>query len=559
MVKRILSLFSREISNIHQAAYLIAAFALLSQLLGLIRDRLLAGKFGASAELDVYYAAFRIPDFVFTIIISLVSAAVLVPFIIKAIERSPDYLKKFSDSIFTALSLMSFLIGVISFIATPFILPNMFPEIFASGFGAELILLSRILLVQVILLSFSGFYMSYVQVFQKFFIYALTPILYNLGIILGIVFFYDKLGVIGLAWGVVLGAFLQLAITLPTVLKAKIFPKLIINPNWKIIGDVLLLSLPRTIALAGNQISILIMVVFAAIMTTGSVAIFTFALNIQSVPMSIIGASYSMAAFPTLAKLFAKGEKKLFIEYVVKAAKHIIFWSIPITILFIVLRAQIVRTILGTGEFSWNDTRLVAASLALFVISTVAQSLILLFVRGYYSTGETNKPLLFSLISITVTISSVFGLYFIYQSSEFFVIFLENIMRVSSGPSSMVLILPIAFSIGQILNMILLWSSFDKKFSCFSNTLWRSIFHTTSASIVMGYTSYLMLKIFDDVFDINTTIGIFSQGLLSGIVGIIVGIIILVVIDNQEIKVVGRTLHSRFWKVKDGVIVEDEA
>ncbi len=558
MVKRILSLFSREISNIHQAAYLIAAFALLSQLLGLVRDRLLAGKFGASIELDVYYAAFRIPDFIFTIIISLVSAAVLVPFIIKAMEKEEGYLKKFSDSIFTGLTFISFVIGIISFILTPYILKVIFPEIFSANLGGDLILLTRILLLQTILLSFSGFYTSYIQVFQKFFIYAISPILYNFGIILGIVFFYDKLGLQGLVWGVVLGSLLHLAITLPTVFKQGIFPKFVWKPDWKIIREVLMLSLPRTIALAGNQISILLMVVFAAIMTTGSVAIFSFAFNLQSIPLSIIGASYSMAAFPTLAKLFAKGETKIFIEYIVRAARHIIFWSIPITVLFIVLRAQIVRTILGTGQFSWEDTRLVSAALALFVISAVAQSLILLFVRGYYSTGETTKPLMYSLISIVVTISSVFGLYFLYDSSPYFVIFLENMMRVSSGPSSMVLILPIAFSIGQILNLILLWASFDKKFACFSDVLWRSIFHTTASSIIMGYTAYLMLRIFDDVFSMDTTLGVFAQGFFSGIIGIAVGILVLVFLGNHEIKIVGQTLHSKFWKVK-GVVVEEEA
>lgn len=557
MVKRIISLFSKEISNIHQAAYLIAAFALLSQFLGLIRDRLLAGKFGAGLELDIYYAAFRIPDFIFTLIISLVSASVLIPFIIRALEKDSEYLKKFSDSIFTALALISFIFGVISFIFTPYLLNLIFPEYMKGEFAANLILLTRILLFQTVLLAFSGFYMSYVQVFQKFFIYALSPILYNFGIIVGIVFFYEKIGITGLAWGVVLGALSHLVITIPVVLKQKIFPKFIYNPDWKIVSEVLMLSLPRTIALAGNQVSILVMLAFAAIMTTGSVAIFTFAFNLQSVPLSIIGASYSMAAFPTLAKLFAKGETKIFIEYVVKAARHIIFWSIPITVLFIVLRAQIVRTILGTGEFSWNDTRLVSAALALFVISAAAQSLILLFVRGYYSTGETLKPLYFSIISIVATISSVFLLYLLYLKSPHFVSLLENSMRVSSEKSSMVLILPIAFSIGQILNLVLLWASFDKKFCCFSDILWRSIFHTTASSIIMGYTTYQMLKVFDDVFDINTTIGIFSQGFYSGIIGIFVGVMVLILMGNQEIKTVGKTLHSRFWKSKV-VMVEEE-
>jgi peptidoglycan biosynthesis protein MviN/MurJ (putative lipid II flippase) len=121
----------------------------------------------------------------------------------------------------------------------------------------------------------------------------------------------------------------------------------------------------------------------------------------------------------------------------------------------------------------------------------------------------------------------------------------------------MVLILPIAFSIGQILNLILLWVSFDKKFCCFSDILWRSIFHTTSSSIIMGYVAYQMLKVFDDVFDLNTTLGVFSQGFFSGIIGIFAGIIILILIGNEEIKTVGKTLHSKFWRTKI-VAVEEE-
>ncbi len=557
MVKRIISLFTREISGMHEAAYLIAIFALISQFLGLIRDRLLAGKFGAGLELDVYYAAFRIPDFIFVLIISLVSAAVLVPFIIKALNKDADYIKKFSDSIFTALTLVAFSISILSFIFAPKILSIIFPNIFSSGLGDQLIELTRILLLQTIFLSFSGFYMSYVQVFQKFFIYALSPILYNLGIIIGLLYFYPTIGLPGLAWGVVLGALLHMLIGIPTLLKEKIFPKFTFNPDWKIIKEVLMLSLPRTVALAGNQISILIMVALAAMMVTGSVAIFNLAFNLQSIPLSIIGASYSMAAFPTLAKLFANGEKKEFVQYIVRAARHIIFWSIPITVLFIVLRAQIVRTILGSGEFSWSDTRLVAAALALFVISAVAQSLILLFVRGYYSTGETARPLLFASISVASTVAFVFVFYHLYQTSPYFVSFLEEVMRVSNNSGSIVLILPIAFSLGQILNLILLWISFDKRFCCFSDVLWRSIFHTTSSSIIMGYVTYLLLQVFDDVFDLNTTLGIFSQGFFSGSIGIFAGILVLILIGNEEIKTVGKTLHSKFWRSKI-VAVEEE-
>jgi len=274
--------------------------------------------------------------------------------------------------------------------------------------------------------------------------------------------------------------------------------------------------------------------------------------------MAIIGVSYSMAAFPTLARLFAKGETDAFLGHVVRAARHIIFWSVPVTVLFVVLRAQIVRTILGSGSFGWSETRLVAAALALFAISVVAQSLILLFVRGYYAMGETSRPVRFAIISVLLTVGSAFGLYQLYQSSPYFVAVLEELLRVSGQTGTMVLILPLAFSIGQISYAFMLWVSFDRRFNCFSDTLWKSIFHSTSASIVMGFVAYSMLQVLDDMFDINTLLGIFSQGALAGITGIIAGILLLVLMQNEEVTTVGRTLHSKFWKKAQLIVVEED-
>jgi putative peptidoglycan lipid II flippase len=552
MVKKLIDIFSREIKGLHEAAYLLAFFAFFSQFLALIRDRLFASKFGASEILDVYYAAFRIPDFIFTIIIALVSVSVLIPFLVKVVDYHKKEKESFINSVFSSLIYLALSFSIIAFVFTPVLLNWLFPEI-VSG---DLILLTRIMLLQPILLSLSGFFSSFVQVFGRFFIYALSPILYNVGIILGILFFYPVYGIKGLAWGVVFGALLHLLIQVPIVFKNKIYPKFILKPDFKIIKSVLKISVPRTIAITGNQIAMLALVSLAGIMVTGSISVFTFAFNLQSVPMAIIGVSYSLAAFPTLSKLFAKGEQKEFLDHIVRATKHIIFWSIPITVLFIVLRAQIVRVILGSGEFSWSDTRLVAAALALFSISVVAQSLILLFVRAYYSTGETKKPLTFSLISVLFTITSAFGLYKFYQASPAFVAWLEDLLRVVGNQGSVVLVLPLAFSMGQILYILMLWISFDKKFKCFSNVLQETVFHSVFSSLIIGIVTYFMLQIFDDIFDLNTLVGVFNQGFFSGIIGILAGMIVLIAIGNKEIRTVGKTLHSKVWKAKVFVLGE---
>ena len=135
----------------------------------------------------------------------------------------------------------------------------------------------------------------------------------------------------------------------------------------------------------------------ASTLEEGSVSIFNFSYNLQSVPIVIIGVSYSVAAFPSLIKFFSSGNREGFISQIGDAARVIIFWSLPITFLFIVLRAQIVRVLLGSGAFSWSDTRLTAAMLAIFAVSLIAQNLLPLLIRGYYAAGNTRRPLLVNL------------------------------------------------------------------------------------------------------------------------------------------------------------------
>jgi putative peptidoglycan lipid II flippase len=265
-----------------------------------------------------------------------------------------------------------------------------------------------------------------------------------------------------------------------------------------------------------------------------------------------------LAAFPTLSRLFASGQKDEFLSQVANAAKHIIFWSLPATVLFIVLRAQIVRTILGSGEFSWNDTRLTAAALALFSISILAQSIILLFVRGYYSAGKTIKPVIYSVACTIFTIASVFLLMWWYSVDETLKFFFDGILRVSNLPGTEILVLPLAFSIGMILNALLLWFSFEKDFGSVSSCLKRPFFHSLIASLVIGYFSYTGLQIFDNVFDLETTLGVFAQGFLSGTLGLFFGLIILIIIGNNEVKEVWKTFSSKIWKVKPIVSGQEE-
>ena len=560
MVRRIFNLIHKEINGLHEAAYLLGAFALLSQILALFRDRLLAHFFGAGAVLDTYYAAFRLPDIIFVAIASIVSVYVLIPFLAEKSSISKLKEKEFINTIFSAFFLIIITVSVVALIFTPWLMKLFFPGLVDTAQFADLILLTRVLLLQPIFLGISNLFASITQIHRKFVLYALSPVLYNVGIIIGIVFFYPSFGFMGLGLGVVLGAVLHLAIQIPFIVKNKFLPKItlsIVGTRFNDVKKVIFLSLPRTLALSAHQISLLFLISFASLMASGSIAVFNLSFNLQSVPLTIIGVSYSVAAFPTLAKMFSNGQKKDFLEQVLTASKHIIFWSFPAIVLFIILRAQIVRVILGSGEFDWADTRLTAAALALFAVSIAAQGLVLLFVRGYYAAGNTKKPLILNLISAGLVILFAFGLGKLFAGNPTFQYFIESILRVEGIEGTSVLMLPLGYSIALILNAIAFWVMFQKDFKSFSRSLSKTFFQSLSASIIMGFVSYEFLNVFDDLFDIDTFWGIFSQGLFAGIVGIATGVMMLVLLGNKEIGEVWKSLHSKFWRA-DTVIAEQE-
>ena len=550
MVRKIFNFFSKKITGLHEAAYLLGLFAFLSQLAGLVRDRLLAHTFGAGPTLDVYYAAFRIPDLMFVSIASIVSMFVLIPILSDKIQESREDAQRFLSNITSAFFFFIICASIIIFFIIPWFSRVLYPG-FSEAQYQDLILMTRILLASPILLGLSNILASATQIFKKFFVYALAPILYNIGIILGILIFYPLWGLKGLVFGVALGALFHVCIQIPAVFKEGLLPIFKINIAWKEVWNIVLVSIPRTITLALSHIVSLILVSMASVMPEGSITIFSFASNLQAAPLSIIGVSYSVAAFPTLAQLFSRGETEQFHQQMVNAIKHILFWSFPAIILVIVLRAQIVRTILGSGAFDWNATRLTAAALALFIISLVANSLMLLFVRGYYAAGKTRKPLIINMISSVLTILLAYGGIVLYKTAPGLQHFFESLLRVQNSTGSGILVLPAAYSIGMIFNALIFWFLYRRDFGGhLPRTLYITIVHSLSASLVAGAIAYIFLSILAPVFNLNTLMGIFMQGAIAGIAGIACGILTLKALRNQELEEIWEAVLGRFWRTK---------
>lgn len=550
MVKKLFTFLNKEFHGVNEAALLLGSFAFLSQILGLVRDRLLAHSVGAGINLDIYYAAFRIPDFLYVSVASLASITVLMPFIVEKMkgENGKKDAQKFLNTIFSAFMVCMLIVSIIVYIFMPYIAKWIAPGFSLNSYDV-LVHTSRIMLLSPILIGFSNLIGTVTQLYKKFFVFSLSPVFYNIGIIIGIIFFYPSFGTYGLAYGVIFGAILHLAVQIPTVASHGLLPKFTNKISWKEVFSVIKISIPRTLTLSFGSITMIIFVALASKLSTGSISLFTFSFNLQSVPVGIIGISYSVAAFPILVRACAKKDMETFRINIIGGIQQIIFWSLPITALFIVLRAQIVRVILGASTFSWGQTKLTAAAVALFIISLVSQSIVLLLVRGYYASGNTKKPLWINLISSIIVVVLGYLIVQLFYTMPVLRHTIENLLRVSDVHGTEMLALPFAYAIGSLINVGLIWASFRKDFFVGIKTgISNTVFQSLVATFVIGVISYFSLGFFDNIFTLSTFWGVFLQGLCAGIVGIFGGIVILHYMKNKQYIQVRDALSNKFWK-----------
>ncbi len=542
MVGRLLSLIDREIRGLHEAAYVLAAFTLLSQLLALFRDRTFAHLFGAGTTLDVYFAAFRIPDLVFALLTLFVSSFALVPLIS---SKTRDEQGRVIGSTLTLFGIIAVGVSAILYFLIPYLVPTIVPG-FTSAQVHDTEALVYILLFQPVLLGLSSIAASVVQASRQFMLFALAPILYNVGIIIGAVTLYPSMGIEGLAWGVVLGALLHFLVQVAPLI-TRGMPLSFSITRESIISTMSLVvipSLPRAVALMGNQALLIAFAAVASIISVGAVSAMSLAFNLQSVPLTIIGVSYAAALFPALALLASEGKRETFVNELWATARHIAFWLLPATMFIIVLRAHLVRVVLGTGAFSWEDTRLTAAIVALFSLSLVAQALILIFSRAHYALQRSLVPIVLNLGGSLMAGCLAYVLVLYAETHTFFRFWFEALFRISDVTGTSVLMIPVAYSIAMIVVAIVYTYLFYRE-GMFERGFLGSFGISFSASVIGAAAVYGALNLFGPLLPTNTFLGIFTQGVIGGFVGVFVWALILYLLGSRELSDVATVTYNR--------------
>jgi len=547
MVKRMFELVYKEVRGLHQAAYVLGLFAFGSQLLALVRDRMLAHEFGAGIELDLYYAAFRLPDLLYVLFASTLSVYVLIPLVASRIKgEDASEARALLSQIFSIFLICYTLLAIVFWVLAPIVLPFMFPGL--SLYMDDLVSIMRILLLQPMFLGISSLFGVVTQLGHRFVLYAISPLIYNVGIIGGIIFLYPLWGLNGLAFGVVLGAIGHMLVQVPLVNRSNLafgFTRHIMLSN---IGEVLRVSLPRAVTLAMNQLVLLVLLGVASLMAVGSVAVFQLAHNLQSVPLAVIGASYSIAAFPFLADLFAQKKMNDFRLHIITALRHILFWSLPAIVLLIVLRAQVVRVVLGSGAFNWGDTRLTAAVLAMLAISLFAQAANLLIVRAFYAGGNTRTPFNVTLAGSLFAVALTLFLYSAYLRDPSFLSGISDLMRIGNVAGSEIILIALGYSIAICAQTIVLFLFAVREFALPCKWLLPNITRAALASIAGGLAAYATLNFFVEGINETAFLGIFIQGMLGGLTGIAAIILTYYALRSPELKEIYHSFHRRIFK-----------
>jgi putative peptidoglycan lipid II flippase len=311
---------------------------------------------------------------------------------------------------------------------------------------------------------------------------------------------------------------------------------------------VFVISVPRAMTLSLHQFVLLALVGFATIMTDGSVSVFQFGFNLQSVPLAIIGVSYSVAAFPLLAQMHAEGKMVAFADHIITALRHVIFWSIPVIALLVVIRAQFVRVVLGTGAFDWDDTRLTAAVLALFVLSLTSQAIHLLIIRALYAVGNTRLPFFVTLFSSVGIITFSFLLYAFFMASEAFRTGIESILRIEGVPGTEVVVLALGYTIILIIHSIVLLVLSQKYLHFNLVHIQMHMVRSVFAALLGGIAAYATLNLFVDGLRTETLAGIFMQGALAGVVGILAVVLGHMLVRSPELTEIYRAFQRKMFK-----------
>ena len=396
-----------------------------TKILGFLKLRTIAQIFGATHELDIFWAAFTIPDMIFLVLVAGSLNASIIPIFSDVLHcEGKQELNKVFRNLIIVLSLAFIVICGLLFVFTPQLtellttsstLQRIFD--FATNINAEdvtlFVFLTRLMLLSPIILGISSLLTGYLQVEKQFFVTSLAPLFYNLAMIIGPIVFIGvfKMGIEGLALSAILGSLLHLLAQVPAFIKHygekfELKQKCVKDAYGdKKVWEMIKLATPRVLGIFGEQMKVVVNTFLSMTLAEGALSAYKFAFSLHLFPVNIIGSAVAQVSLPEMAKYNAEKDHKKFEQILNSAIQLSLYLVFPIVAILMILRLPLVRLSYGTGAFDWRATILTAWCLALLGISVIGQTVVQILLRAFYAIKETKLPLIAIVVGIIVNIS----------------------------------------------------------------------------------------------------------------------------------------------------------
>lgn len=388
---------------------ILAITSVLSYAFGLLRDRALAGTFGATGLRDVYEASFIVPDFIFNLFLAGALVSAFVPVFTDLLTHKKDKeARELAGSLFTFGLLILLCVGVVTFFfAKPL------AAIVGPGFSlekqTELASLMRLMLLSPLLFLVSNLLGGMLISTERFLAYGLSPILYNLGIVGGAIFLTPYLGIRGVVVGTLVGAVFHMGVRVIGLWRGR----LRLVPNFRVTPElkrVVLLMIPRVLGLTVGQIELWVFLAIGSTLGEGAVTVNNIARNFQSFPVSILGIAFATSLFPLLSKSGSVGNSIAYARDLRRGILLTLASVLPATALLYFFREQVITLFLGTGAFDSDAVKRTAVVLGVYALSIPAESLVHVLTRAFYALQNTLLPMIINFVAIAVSIATTITL-----------------------------------------------------------------------------------------------------------------------------------------------------
>lgn len=520
MVKKLLSNSAHFLNlpqgDILSAGFIIMVLSLTSGLFGLVRDRLLAAQFTPDLT-GIYFASFVIPDNILQVLILSAVSSAFIP-VFTRFHNNEEQWELVQSVLKTSLLFFSLVI-VLCIIFMPFFAQFLVPGIQKENPEHLLLFvnLTRIILVSQLFFVVSYLFTGILQSYQRFVVPASAGLFYNIGIILGILFFAPRFGMYGVGIGVLIGTFLHLAIQIPFIIKIGF--RLSWNTTFlsKGVKEIIHLMIPRAFSTAMERLNFTVETALASVVSLSSIAYLNFASHVAVFPVTLVAAAIGQAALPFFARAVTENDMESFKKHLMQSLTHIVFLLAPASVLLIVFHTPVVRLIFGTRFFSWESTVLTAQTLAVLAIGLLAQGASNILARGFYALYDTRTPLILSVISLlsSLSLSLLFILYFHFD----------------------VRFLALSTSLGAWINAVMLLYLLHKKIGDFAEK--KFLFTITkifSISVMLFCFSYTLFKMLEGYFNTNYTIQLFIFTAITVVLSGIFYLLLSAVFNLEEYK-----------------------